>query len=60
MLNNLREIVTDAWAYMSDPSARMRSSFTYPSGAPMSVRAAKMSGLMDEQNDADTRTAQRP
>jgi hypothetical protein len=36
----------DAWAFLADPDARAKSPFTYPSGAPMSVRDAKKSGLM--------------
>ncbi len=42
----LDEMITDAWAYLTNPEARQLSPFTYPGGAGMSVRVAKQRGLM--------------
>jgi hypothetical protein len=36
-----KEMLSDAYASVTDPEARMSSGFTYSHGGPMSVRAAK-------------------
>ena len=46
MFKDLKELLADAWAFVTDPEARQLSLHKYPSGAGMSVRAAKRSGLM--------------
>lgn len=46
MLNTIKEILTDAWAFVIDQDARKVLAFKYPSGAGMSVRVAKQQGLM--------------
>lgn len=46
MIANIKELFTDAWAYLTNPDARKLSPFKYPSGAGMSVRAAKQQGIL--------------
>jgi hypothetical protein len=45
-MKNFFNLLQDAYAFIIDKEARTVSNFKYPSGQPMSVRAAKKSGLM--------------
>ena len=49
----IKEIFTDAYAFLTNPDARKLSRHKYPNGNGMSVREAKKRGLKEDWNFFD-------
>lgn len=42
----MNKLMQSAWAFVCNPEARASSEYTYPNGAPMSIREARQKGFV--------------